>query len=156
MGWTRDSNGGMSDAETPDVRGAPGWQKKPPKLRYKDTVKANLHWRHIKPGDLEGHVMDRPKWRGLVHKAAANLEEAGRQKLTAARERDRRAASTVIKTDSQCPYCSRLYASRLGLQSRLRVHRWDAERKRHHRIQWTTAIYIYKLLRSIWTNTNSI
>ena len=31
-------------------------------------------------------------------------------------------------------------ASGLGLQSHLRVHRWDAERK-HHRIWWTTTTY---------------
>ena len=29
MGWTRDSNGRVSDAETPDVWGTPGRQKKP-------------------------------------------------------------------------------------------------------------------------------
>ena len=33
-------------------------------MQYKDMVKANLQWCHIKPGDLEGYAMDRPKWRG--------------------------------------------------------------------------------------------
>ena len=69
-----------------------------PKLQYKDTVKANLQWCHIKPRDLEGYAMDRPKWRGLVYKAAANFEEARCQKLTAAIDRHRRAASAVITT----------------------------------------------------------
>ena len=32
-----------------------------PKLRYKDTVKANLQWCHLNPRDLEGYAMDRPK-----------------------------------------------------------------------------------------------
>ena len=47
-----------------------------PKLLYKDTVKANLQWCHINPRDLEGYAMDRPKWRGSVHRAAVNFEEA--------------------------------------------------------------------------------
>ena len=93
------------------------------KLRYKDTVKANLQWCHINPRDLEGYAMDRPKWRGSVHRAAANFEEARCQKLIAARERHRRAASAVITTtDFQCPHCSRLCASGLGLRSHLHVH----------------------------------
>ena len=54
------------------------------KLRYKDTVKANLQWCHINLRDLEGYAMDRPKWRGSVHRAVANFEEARCQKLTAA------------------------------------------------------------------------
>ena len=80
-----------------------------PKLRYKDTVKANLQWCYINPRDLEGYAMDSSKWRGLVHRAAANFEEARCQKLTAARKRYRRAASAVIPTTGfQCPHCSRL------------------------------------------------
>ena len=111
-----------------------------PKLRYKDTAKANLQWCHINPGDLEGYAMDRPKWRGSVHRAAANFKEARCQKLPAARGRHRRAASAVITTDFQCPHCSRLCASGLGLRSHLRVHRWVVECKRHHRIRWTTTM----------------
>ena len=95
-----------------------------PKLRYKDTVKANLQWCHIKPRELEERAMDRPVWRASIHKAASNFEEARSQKLTAARERCHKAPSAVITTtDFQCPHCSRLCASRLGLQSHLRVHR---------------------------------
>ena len=95
-----------------------------PKLRYKDTIKANLQWCHIKPKELEERAMDRAKWRASTHKAAANYEEARHQKLTAAREKRHRAASAVTTTtDFQCPHCSRLCSSRLGLQSHLRVHR---------------------------------
>ena len=95
-----------------------------PKLRYKDTVKANLQCCHIKPGELEERAMDRPVWRASIHKAASNFEEARSQKLTATRERRHEEASAVITTtDFQCPHCSRLCASRLGLQSHLRVHR---------------------------------
>ena len=111
-----------------------------PKLRYKDTVKANLQWCRINPRDLEGYAMDRPKWRRSVHRAAANFEEARYQKLTAARERHRRASSAVIATDFQCPHCSRLCASGLGPWSHLRVHRWVVECKRHYRIRWTTTV----------------
>ena len=108
-----------------------------PKLRYKDTVKANLLWFHINPRDLDGYAMDRSKWRGSVHRAAVNFEEARCQKLTAARERQHRVASAVITTtDFQCPQCSRFCG--LGLRSHLRVHRWVAEHKRHHQIRWTT------------------
>ena len=75
-----------------------------PKLRYKDTVKANFQWCHINLRDLEGYAMDRPKWQGSVHRAAASFEEARCQKLTATRKEHRRAASAVItKTDFQCP-----------------------------------------------------
>ena len=56
------------------------------------------------------------------------------------REINRRAASAVITTDFQCPHCSRLCASELGLRTHLRVYKWVAERKRHHRIWWTTTI----------------
>ena len=95
-----------------------------PKLRCKDTVKANLQWCYIKPKELEERAMDRPKWRALTHKAAANCEEARHQKLTAARDKRHRAASAVITTtDFQCPHCSRLCAFRQGLQSHLRIHR---------------------------------
>ena len=99
-------------------------------------------WCHINPREPEGYPMDRPKCRGSVHRAAANFEEAWCQKLTAARERHRRAALAVITTtDFQCPHCSRLGTSRLGLRSYLRVHRWVVECKRHHRIRWTTTSY---------------
>ena len=95
-----------------------------PKLRYKDTVKANLQWCYIKPKELEERAVDRAKWRALTHKAAANYEEARHQKFTAARDKRHRAASAVTTTtDIQCPHRSRLCASRLGLQSHLRVHR---------------------------------
>ena len=91
--------------------------------KYKDTVKVNLQWCHINPRDLEGYAVDRPKWRGSVHKAAANFEEARCQKLTAARERQRRVASAVISTTNfECPHCSRLCASGLGLRSYLHFH----------------------------------
>jgi len=94
-----------------------------PKLRYKDTVKANIQWCHVKPKKLEERAMDRSDWRASTHKAAANYEEARRRKLTSAREKRHRAAGVITTTDFQCPHCSRLCASRLGLQSHLRVHR---------------------------------
>ena len=47
-----------------------------PKLQYKDTVKANLQWCHINSRDPEGYAMDRPKWQGSVHRAAASFEVA--------------------------------------------------------------------------------
>ena len=95
-----------------------------PKLRYKDTVKANLQWCHIKPRELEECAMDRPVWRASIHKATSNFKEAHSQKLTAARARRHKAASAVITTTGfQCPHCSRLCASRLGLRSHLHVHR---------------------------------
>ena len=57
-----------------------------PKLRYKDTVKANLQWCNIKPRELEDRAMDRPVWRASIHKAVSNFVEACSQKLNAARE----------------------------------------------------------------------
>ena len=126
MGGACHPHGGVPDAQAPDLWRAPAWQANPrsPKLRYKDTVKANLQWRHIKPRELEERAMDRPVWRASIHKAASNFKEARSQKLTAARERRHKAASAVItSTDFQCPHCSRLCASRLGLQIHLRVHK---------------------------------
>ena len=77
-------------------------------------------------------------------RAAANFEEVRCQNVTAARERHRRAAYTVITTtDFQCPHCSRLCTSELGLRSHLRVHKWVVEHKRHHRIRWTTTNHPY-------------
>ena len=96
-----------------------------------------------------GATSNRETWRDMPwtdQNAAANFKEAWCQKLTAARERHCRAASAVITTDFQCLHCSRQCASRLGLQSHLRVHRWDTERKRHHRIQWITAILLSSTL----------
>ena len=95
-----------------------------PKKRYKDTVKANLQWCDVKPKELEETASNRPLWRRTIHNAATNFEKARCQRLTAAREqRHRAAAATVTTTDFQCPNCSRLCASRLGLQSHMRVHR---------------------------------
>ena len=95
-----------------------------PKKRYKDALKTSLQWCHIKPKELEESASDRPAWRSKTHKAAADFEDARCQKLAAARERRHRAASTEITgTDFQCPHCSRLCASRFGLQSHLRKHR---------------------------------
>ena len=95
-----------------------------PRLRFKDTVKANIQWCPIVPKEMEEHARDRPKWKASVRKAAANSETARRQKLSVAREKRHRAASApVTTTDFQCPHCLRLCASRIGLQSHLRVHR---------------------------------
>ena len=95
-----------------------------PKKRYKDTVKDNLQWCEIKPKELEDCAKDRPSWRATIHRAAVSFEEARCQKLTAAREQRHKASSTIIQTtDFQCPHCSRLCASSLGLRSHLRKHR---------------------------------
>ena len=53
------------------------------KLQYKETVKPNLQWCHINLRDLEGYAIDRPKWQGLVHRAAASFEEVRCKKFTA-------------------------------------------------------------------------
>ena len=109
------------------------------KLQYKDTVKANLQWCYINPGDLKGYTMERPKWQGSVHRC---------QKLTAARERHCRAALAVITTtDFQCPHSSRFCASGLGLQSGIRIHRWVVEHKHHHWIRWTTINCVQKIIK---------
>lgn len=95
-----------------------------PKKRFKDNVKANLQWCQIEPKELEECASDRPRWRTKIHDAVNTFEEARRQKITAAREQRHRASSAVITTtDFQCPYCSRICASSLGLRSHLRVHR---------------------------------
>ena len=44
----------------------------------------------------------------------------------------------TIKLSRTGQFCN----SSPGMQSHFRVHRWDAERKRHHRIRWTIAMYV--------------
>jgi len=92
-----------------------------PKKRYKDTVKAGLQWCELKPKELEEATSERSPWRSRTHKAVENFDDTRRQKLTAARDQRHRApAAAVTTTGFQCPHCSRLCASRLGLQSHLR------------------------------------
>ena len=100
-------------------------------------LKAQLRWvghvirveehrmpRHLPCGELEEAASKRPQWRSRTHKAVENFEDTRRQKLTAARDqRHRTPAAAVTTTEFQCPRCSRLCVSRLGLQSHIRMHR---------------------------------
>lgn len=95
-----------------------------PCKRFKDTLKDSLKWCGLKPAEMVHAAQDRQKWRALTKKASASLEEERRLQAQAARERRHRAASTPATTaDFQCPICSRLCKSRLGLQSHSRIHR---------------------------------
>ena len=95
-----------------------------PCKRFKDTLKDNLKWCGVKPTELVRTAQDRLQWRALIRRASASLEEERRYQAQATRERRHRAASTpATTTDFQCPVCSRLCKTRLGLQSHSRIHR---------------------------------
>ena len=95
-----------------------------PRKRYKDTVKGNLQWCGIHPKELEAAASDRSHWCSLTRTASTRFEDDRRQSLMAAYERRHRACSAdITTTEFQCPTCSRLCASRLGLQSNQRIHR---------------------------------
>jgi len=95
-----------------------------PKLRYKDTVKSNIQWCHVKLKELEESAANKPEWRAKTYKSAATFESARKQKVAAARARRHHAATAVITTtDFTCPHCSRLCASSFGLISHLRAYK---------------------------------
>ena len=50
-----------------------------PKKRYKDSVKANLQWRNIKPEDLTSCAGHRLLWRARVCQPTNSFEDARSQ-----------------------------------------------------------------------------
>ena len=95
-----------------------------PRKRYKDSLKDNLKWCGIKPAELVSAALDRQRWRTLARRASTSLEEERRRQSEVARERRHRSVSVPAATAKfQCPDCSRLCKSRLGLLSHSRVHR---------------------------------
>ena len=93
-----------------------------PKLRFKDTLKANLQWSSTSPRDLENRAMDRSAWRAAIHLASKNFEEQRRQKLLLAHKRRHQTASSPKGANFPCPHCDKQCASRIGLHSHLRTH----------------------------------
>ena len=92
--------------------------------QYKDTVKGNLQWCGIQPKEVEAAASDRSHWCSLTHTASTRFENDRRQSLITAYEQRHRACSADITiTEFQCPTCSILCTSRLGLQSHHRIHR---------------------------------
>ena len=75
-----------------------------PKKCYKDSVKANLQWCNIKPKDLESCARDCLLWRARVRQATTSFEDAGSQRLAAAREQRKKTTSPVTTTKFQCPH----------------------------------------------------
>ena len=137
MGGTNCQNGRSSHAPSTAV-----WRAC---ARYKDTVKGNLQWCGIQLKELEAADSDRSQWCSPTLTASTSFEDDRRQRLTAAAyERRQRAFSAdVTTTEVQCPACSRLCASRLGLQNHQRIHGWS------HNTQPST----HSLLRTRWTTT---
>ena len=116
MGGTNHQNGRSSHAPSATV-----WRAC---ARCKDTVKGNLQWCGIQLKELEAADSDRSQWCSPTLTASTSFEDDRRQRLTAAAyERHQRAFSAdITTTELQCPTCSRLCASRLGLHSHQRIH----------------------------------
>ena len=95
-----------------------------PCKRFKDTVKAGLQWCDIPPTELVATALDRQRWRTLSQSASSALEEERRHQAQSTRER-RHLSACIPATNAnfQCPDCTRLCKSTIGLQSHSRTHR---------------------------------
>ena len=95
-----------------------------PKLRYKDSLKANLKKTGIEVSTWERQAAERASWRTTINKKVKNSEQT-RQK---SREEKRAAAKlkpTTISTSTSvaCQVCNRICASEFGLRSHMRIHK---------------------------------
>ena len=92
-----------------------------PKLRYKDSLKANLKRCHIDTVTWEKQAADRSKWRTTINTKVTETEEAREM----AKEEKRATAKSRIPaapsdTSLTCTVCGRVCASRIGLHSHSR------------------------------------
>ena len=89
-------------------------------LRRGTVNGAAFSWKNLRPQLVTSY------WCSLTYTASASFKDGHCQRLRAAYEHHHRASSADIKiTEFQCCTCSRLCASRLGLESHLRIHRWS-------------------------------
>ena len=94
-----------------------------PKLRYKDSLKANLKKCNIDSETWEKQAADRAKWRTTINKKVKESEQTRRKT-----KEDKRAAvklrPSAASSDTAvvCPVCSRICASNFGLRSHMKVH----------------------------------
>ena len=95
-----------------------------PKLRYKDSLKANLKKSKIDVASWEKQASERAKWRTTINKKVNESEQTQRktkeEKRVAAKAKPP-AAST--NTTVVCQICSRVCASNFGLRSHMKVHK---------------------------------
>ena len=95
-----------------------------PKLRYKDSLKANLKKCNIDYETWEKQAADRAKWRTTINKKVKESEQTRRKT-----KEDKRAAvklrpsAASSDTTVACPVCSRICASNFGLRSHMKVHK---------------------------------
>ena len=95
-----------------------------PKLRYKDSLKANLKKCDIDVETWEKQAAERAKWRTTIKKKVNESEQTKRktkeEKRTAAKLRP---PADLTNTAAVCTVCSRVCASNFGLRSHMRVHK---------------------------------
>ena len=95
-----------------------------PKLRYKDSLKANLKRCDIDTDTWEKQAADRAKWRTTIKTKVNESEQTKRR----SREEKRAAAkmrptAALTNTSAVCAVCSRVCASSFGLRSHMKVHK---------------------------------
>ena len=112
-----------------------------PKLRYKDTVKANLQWCHINPRDLEGSCHGQTKMARLGSQSCCQLQR-GSMSETHSFQREKPQSS--LGGDHNWlpvpPLFKTLCLWAVAAEPPPGVQRWTVERRRHHWIPWTTTI----------------
>ena len=69
-----------------------------PKKRYKDNLKANLKWAGIEPMELETTASNRSGWHATTMSTTRNFEDNRHLCITAAKDRQKRAANNPITT----------------------------------------------------------
>ena len=95
-----------------------------PKLRYKDSLKANLKKSKIDVASWEKQASERAKWRTTINKKVNESEQTKRKTIEEKRAAAKaRPPATSSNTTVVCQICSRVCASNFGLRSHMKVHK---------------------------------
>ena len=90
-----------------------------PKKRFKDNIKTSLKKFNIMSGDWENLALNRDYWRKAVQEGAAHheteLRRAAEAKRQHRKDKQRQAPPPHTTSTFQCPHCSRICGSRIGL-----------------------------------------
>ena len=95
-----------------------------PKLRYKDSLKANLKDSKIDVATWEKQAVDRTKWRATSNRKVNESEQTKRMNKVA-KQADIKTRPPTVPTNTTvvCQVCGRVCISNFGLQSHMRVHK---------------------------------
>ena len=95
-----------------------------PKLRYKDSLKANMKETKIDVVVWEKQALERSKWRTTINKKVTESEETKSKN-----KKEQRAAAKArppvasINTSIVCQTCNRVCASNFGLRAHMKIHK---------------------------------